>query len=122
MLLSINLAFFLFSIFWKIIINLGFGKSFWQITVTFFQKFLIHTARKFASDPRVQKKAKETFHEELKPRAIKAWEEVKPRIKKTQADIKKIVKETNPSQDPQKFAKKTAKRVLNELKDVVKKR
>jgi len=95
---------------------------FWRITVTFFHKLLIHTARKFASDPRMQKKAKEAFHEEIKPRAIKAWEDVKPRIKTTQADIKKIAKETKPSRDAQKFAKKTAKRVLDELKDVVKKR
>ena len=95
---------------------------FWQITMTLFQKLLIHTVRKFASDPRVQKKAKEAFHEEIKPRAIKAWEGVGPRIKTTQADIKKIVKETKPSRDPKKFAKKTAERVLDELKDVVKKR
>ena len=83
--------------------------------MTFFHKLLIHAARKFASDPRMKKKAKEAFHEEIKPRAIKAWEDVKPRIKTTQADIKKIAKETKPSQDAQKFAKKTAKNTCQKI-------
>ena len=68
-----------------------------------------------AADERIQKKAAETYHEEIKPRAEAAWLATKPRIDKTRDDIKKIAQETKPTEEPAHFAGRAARRIFDEF-------
>ncbi|MBK18041.1 MAG: hypothetical protein CMM52_04285 [Rhodospirillaceae bacterium] len=77
---------------------------------------LFHAARRIASDERVQKKAAQTYREEIKPRAEAAWSAAKPRIENTRDDIKKIADETRPTNEPGRFAGRAAKRIFDEVK------
>ena len=76
---------------------------------------IIKAAQRIATDERVQKKAAETYHDEIKPRADAAWVATKPRIYKTRDDIKKIAQETKPTEELAHFAGRAARRIFDEF-------
>ena len=63
------------------------------------RNLIFRAARRIAADERIQRKAAETYHDEIKPRAEAAWLATKPRIDKTRDDIKKIAQETKPAEE-----------------------
>ena len=79
------------------------------------RNLIFRAARRIATDERIQKKAAETYHDEIKPRADAAWLATKPRIDNTRDDIKKIAQETKPSEEPAHFAGRAVKRILDEF-------
>ena len=79
------------------------------------RNLIFRAARRIAADERIQKKAAETYHDEIKPRAEAAWLATKPRIDKTRDDIKKIAQETKPAEEPAQFAGRAVRRVLDEF-------
>ena len=72
---------------------------------------LVRAARRIASDPRAQAKAAEVFHEEVAPRAAKAWQDTKPRLKAAKDELKDLASETNPLREPARFAGKLTRRI-----------
>ena len=79
------------------------------------RNLIFKAAQRIATDERVQKKAAETYHDEIKPRADAAWVATKPRIDKTRDDIKKIAQETRPTEEPAQFAGRAARRIFDEF-------
>ena len=79
------------------------------------RNLIFKAAQRIATDERIQKKAAETYHDEIKPRADAAWVATKPRIDKTRDDIKKIAQETKPTEEPALFAGRAARRIFDEL-------
>ena len=79
------------------------------------RNLIFKAAQRIATDERIQQKAAETYHDEIKPRADAAWVATKPRIDKTRDDIKKIAQETKPIEDPALFAGRAARRIFDEL-------
>ena len=79
------------------------------------RNLIFKAAQRIATDERVQQKAAETYHDEIKPRADAAWVATKPRIYKTRDDIKKIAQETKPTEEPALFAGRAARRIFDEL-------
>ena len=79
------------------------------------RNLIFKAAQRIATDERVQQKAAETYHDEIKPRADAAWVAMKPRIDKTHDDIKKIAQETKPTEEPAHFAGRAARRILDEF-------
>ena len=79
------------------------------------RNLIFKAAQRIATDERVQKKAAETYHDEIKPRADAAWVATKPRIDKTRDDIKKIAQETKPTEEPAHFAGRAARRIFEEF-------
>ena len=79
------------------------------------RNLIFKAAHRIATDERVQKKAAETYHDEIKPRADAAWVATKPRIYKTRDDIKKIAQETKPTEELAHFAGRAARRIFDEF-------
>ena len=79
------------------------------------RNLIFRAARRIAADERIQKKAAETYHDEIKPRAEAAWLATKPRIDNTRDDIKKIAQETKPSEEPARFAGRAVRRIFDEF-------
>ncbi|NKB20606.1 MAG: hypothetical protein GKS01_08915 [Alphaproteobacteria bacterium] len=79
------------------------------------RNLLFQAARRIASDERVQQKAAEAYHDEIKPRAEAAWSATKPRLENTRDDIKKIAAETKPSEEPARFAGRAVRRLFDEV-------
>jgi len=72
---------------------------------------LARAARRIASDPRAQAKAVEVFHQEVAPRAAKAWQETKPRLSAAKDELKDLAGEADPLREPARFAGKLARRI-----------
>ena len=79
------------------------------------RKLIVKAVQCIATNERVQQKAAETYHGEIKPRADAAWVATKPRIDKTRDDIKKIAQETKPTEEPAHFAGRAARRIFDEF-------
>ena len=79
------------------------------------RNLIFRAARLIATDERIQQKAAETYHEEIKPRADAAWSATKPRIDSTRDDIKKIAQETRPTEEPALFAGRAVRRIFDEV-------
>ena len=79
------------------------------------RNLIFRTARRIATDERIQQKAADTYHEEIKPRADAAWSATKPRIESTRDDIKKIAQETRPMEEPARFTGRAIKRIFDEI-------
>ena len=84
--------------------------------MTILRTLLFRAARHLASDERVQRKAAETYQEQVKPRADTVWQAAKPRIDEARADIGTIAKETDPRKHPARFAGRATRRLLNEFR------
>ena len=52
------------------------------------RNLIFKAAQRIATNERIQQKAAETYHEEIKPRADAAWVATNPRIDQTRDDIK----------------------------------
>ncbi len=74
---------------------------------------LMRAARRVAADPRVQAKAADLYHREVKPRAEAAWEDAKPKLDAARRDLGEIARETDPRRDPKGFAKKVKQRFID---------
>ena len=79
------------------------------------RNLIFRAARRIATDERIQQKAAETYHEEIKPRADAAWSAAKPRIDSTRDDIRKIAQETKPTEEPAHFAGRAVRRIFDEF-------
>ena len=79
------------------------------------RKLIVKAVQCIATNERVQQKAAETYHGEIKPRADAAWVATKPRIDKTRDDIKKIAQETKPTEELAHFAGRAARRIFDEF-------
>ena len=79
------------------------------------RKLIVKAVQCIATNERVQQKAAETYHGEIKPRADAAWVATKPRIYKTRDDIKKIAQETKPTEELAHFAGRAARRIFDEF-------
>lgn len=77
------------------------------------RSLLMRAARWVATDPRVQAKAADLYHREVKPRAEAAWQETKPKLDAARRDLGDIARETDPRRDPKGFAKKLKQRFID---------
>lgn len=88
--------------------------------MAFLHRFLLHAARRVASNPRTREKAAELFETEVKPRAEEAWRKTKPTIERAteeaKAAFRKLAAETDPRKEPARFAGRLARRIIDRVK------
>lgn len=80
-------------------------------------RWIMSTATRLASDPRVREKAMDVFDKEVRPRATDAWGKTKPRLAATRDEVAEIARKTDARKNPGAFAAAVKKRYLDGNRD-----
>jgi len=75
------------------------------------RRLLWMAAKRIAADERVQAKAAEVIHQEVKPRAEEAWRRVKPRLDAAGTEIRGIARDAEVPKKTRELAKKVKRRI-----------
>jgi hypothetical protein len=67
-------------------------------------RFLAAAARRVASDPRVQSKARHWIDEEIKPRAEDAWRRNGPKLRAGMGELREMARKNVTRKNVEKFA------------------
>jgi hypothetical protein len=81
--------------------------------MAFFNRWVMTTARRLASDPRVREKAVEIFHKEVQPRAAETWQKTKPKVVAAARDVREIARKTDARNNPGAFAALLKRRFID---------
>jgi len=76
-------------------------------------RWIVTTARRLASDPRVREKAAEVFEKEVKPRAAETWQKTKPKVVAAAKDVRDIARKTDARNNPGAFAALLKRRFID---------
>lgn len=76
-------------------------------------RWIISTATRLASDPRVREKAAKVYQKEVKPRAAETWRKAKPKLQAASDDLRTIARETDVRNNPGAFAARVKRRFFD---------
>lgn len=76
-------------------------------------RWIISTATRLSTDPRVRAKAAEVFEKEVKPRAAETWRKTRPKLEATRDELTQMARDTDARKNPGAFAAKLKKRYID---------